>query len=210
VRWPIRLQEWLHFVRHLGLVDSGQLSVAAAKQIFLWSRIRGVRDFTRTGKQGKRKTASAAVPAAEWSELRLRHLFPIDFCEAIVRMATMLSLPTDEDIHETGAADAGEARPRTAPRSPRSPALCCAALRCAARAPAGVRAVRRACSAPPPSPHRAWDVCTSARSTCLRCRSARPSPLPSSSRRTGRSTACPTAPTLRTTRDSPSGAASSM
>jgi hypothetical protein len=58
--------------------------------IFMWSRIRGQLDHSRK------------------AIVRLRHLFYEDFLEAIVRLSTMCSLPTDEDIQEAGAMDAGD------------------------------------------------------------------------------------------------------
>ena len=82
--------EWVAFVSHLGLIESKQLSLPQAKYIFIWSRIRSAPDLS------------------EKSEMRLRHLFPVDFLEALVRMAITLALPTDMDIEEAGAADAGE------------------------------------------------------------------------------------------------------
>jgi hypothetical protein len=82
--------EWMAFCSHLGLIESRQLSVSQAKYIFIWSRIRSIKDNS------------------DREEIRLRHLFPVDFLEALVRMATMISLPTDEEIEEVGAADAGE------------------------------------------------------------------------------------------------------
>jgi hypothetical protein len=85
--------EWLTFVEHLGLVEMGQLSTLNAKLIFVWSRI-------RTLPAGKEKSKRA--------ESKMRHLFPSDFFEALVRMSTMVALPTDEEIEEAGAADAGE------------------------------------------------------------------------------------------------------
>lgn len=82
--------EWLTFCRHLGLVEAGFLSVQQCKHIFIWSRIRSADDL------------------GDRSEMRLRHLFPTDFLEGLVRMSTMVALPTDFDIFEAGAADAGE------------------------------------------------------------------------------------------------------
>lgn len=61
--------EWLHFVDHIGLKESGQLTVAAAKNIFLWSRIRGVRLKGSEAAEGPR-SAKGKKPAAEWLELR--------------------------------------------------------------------------------------------------------------------------------------------
>ena len=82
--------EWMAFCSHLGLIESRQLSVSQAKYIFIWSRIRSIKNNS------------------DREEIRLRHLFPVDFLEALVRMATMISLPTDEEIEEVGATDAGE------------------------------------------------------------------------------------------------------
>ena len=82
--------EWMSFVGHLGLLSSGQLSTLKAKQIFLWSRIRTAKDLS------------------EASERRLRHLSLVDFLEALVRMSIMVALPTDMELEEAGARDAGE------------------------------------------------------------------------------------------------------
>ena len=45
--------------------------------------------------------------AIDHSERRLRHLLYSDFLEAVVRLATMAALPTDLEIEEAGARDAG-------------------------------------------------------------------------------------------------------
>lgn len=82
--------EWLNFVQHIGLVESGQLTVARAKHVFMWSRLRSM------PKRGAK------------AELALRHMLFLDFLEALVRLSLMLALPTDGDLEETGAADAGE------------------------------------------------------------------------------------------------------
>ena len=102
--------EWLTFVSHVGLCEGSQagmsggmgaagdqatrmgrqLTVAQAKYIFLWSRIRSACDLS------------------EASEMKLRHLSPTDFLEALVRMSIMVALPTDMEIEEAGAQDAGE------------------------------------------------------------------------------------------------------
>ena len=82
--------EWLTFVRHVGLVESGQLTELAAKQIFLWSRIRTAKDLSGV------------------SEAKLRHITPIDFLEALVRLSLVVALPTDLELEEAKAADAGE------------------------------------------------------------------------------------------------------
>ena len=91
--------EWLEFVRHLGLIDSGQLSVHKAKLIFVWSRIRSL---------GKGADQIADASAMDRAERKLRHLSLVDFFEALVRMATIISLPTEEEVEAAGALDAGD------------------------------------------------------------------------------------------------------
>ena len=66
------------------------MTTSAAKHIFLWSRLRTLKDRT------------------ERAEIRLRHGFFTDFLEALVRLSMMCSLPTQMDLEEAGAADAGE------------------------------------------------------------------------------------------------------
>ncbi|KAL1498797.1 hypothetical protein AB1Y20_014104 [Prymnesium parvum] len=82
--------EWLTFLDHLGFFQWRLLSLLHAKLIFLWSRIR-----TREDHSNK-------------SEQKLRCLQLKDFMEALVRLSTMIPLPTDEDIAEVGAANAAE------------------------------------------------------------------------------------------------------
>ena len=82
--------EWLALLEHLGLFASGQLTAHEARMVFLWSRLR------------------AASDASDVSEVRLRHLFFEDFMEALVRLSTMVALPTDAEVRELGAKDAGE------------------------------------------------------------------------------------------------------
>jgi hypothetical protein len=86
--------EWLTFLRHMGLIDAGYLSVLQAKQIFIWSRIRSI--------------AEGVSPHSDKAERNLRHLFYPDFLEALVRLSMTIALPTDFDVFEAGAADAGE------------------------------------------------------------------------------------------------------
>ena len=85
--------EWLTFLRHMGLIDAGYLSVLQAKQIFIWSRIRSI--------------AEGVSPHSDKAERNLRHLFYPDFLEALVRLSMTIALPTDFDVFEAGAA-AGE------------------------------------------------------------------------------------------------------
>jgi len=80
--------EWLDFLEHTGLLEMGQLSLFGAKMIFLWSRIRCIKDHQAA------------------SERRLRNLFFEDFLEALVRVAHSIALPTDEEIAEAKVDDA--------------------------------------------------------------------------------------------------------
>ena len=98
----ISIGEWLEFVKQLGLLDNKQITQLNAKHVFMWSRIRSLPDGT------------------ERSTIRLRHLFLEDFMEALVRLSTMLSLPTDDDVEAMGCADAGEFLLRLEASSPSS------------------------------------------------------------------------------------------
>ena len=76
----INLFEWLQFASHVGLFDLGLINITVAQQAFSSSRIRCVADY------------SAA------QEIRIRTLTFEDFLEAVIRLATVIALPTDEEI----------------------------------------------------------------------------------------------------------------
>ena len=114
--------EWLTFLQHLGLFEAGQLTLLTAKNIFLWSRLRV---FAREKAAQKQNAPSGGEDGGDESggkgggerytaadfhqaEGHLRHLSLGDFYEALVRLATLISLPTDEEIAEAGAQDAGD------------------------------------------------------------------------------------------------------
>ena len=82
--------EWICFVEDIGFVESQQVTLFEVKMIFMWSRIRGCRDYSKQ------------------SFVRMRHLFFEDFLEAIVRLASLCALPTDEDVASAGSQDAGD------------------------------------------------------------------------------------------------------
>ena len=102
-------------------MDAGLLPLLLAKHIFLWSRIRCVRKLAAAAASasGAGGGATAAPPkgsASEGShgkdvpsllERRQRHLQFPDFLEAFVRVATLVSLPTEDDLKEVGAPNAG-------------------------------------------------------------------------------------------------------
>ena len=82
--------EFYTFVEHVGLFQMGQLSSFAAKLIFKWSIIR------------------TAVDHEEGSLIKLRNMHFEDFLEALVRIACVIAQPTDTELAESGAEDAGE------------------------------------------------------------------------------------------------------
>jgi len=86
----LSIGEWMRFLGDVGLLQSGQISVFGAKMAFMWSRVRMQRNIT------------------DRSEMRLRSLHFEDFLEAFVRVATIIALPTDHELEESGAADAYE------------------------------------------------------------------------------------------------------
>ena len=83
------LGEWLTFVQHAGLFELELIDAKQALQAFAWCRIRSCEDYSSR------------------SEMRLRHLFFEDFLEALVRMASVVALPTVEEVEAAGAEDAG-------------------------------------------------------------------------------------------------------
>ena len=82
--------EWCSFVQHLGLLESGQMSIFGAHMTFKWSIIRTASDY------------SAA------SISKVRNMMFEDFLEALVRVASVIALPTDVEVKQAGAEDAGE------------------------------------------------------------------------------------------------------
>jgi CRP-like cAMP-binding protein len=82
--------EWLRFLQDMGLLETGQISEFGAKMVFMWSRMRSASDLS------------------DRSEMRMRNFMFEDFMEAIVRLSTMVALPTDEDLRTSGMEDAGE------------------------------------------------------------------------------------------------------
>lgn len=73
-----------------GLLQWRMLSLFQAKLVFSWARVRARSD------------------RSDKSEKRLRCLGLEDFLEAVVRLATMVALPTDEDIKAMEAEDAAD------------------------------------------------------------------------------------------------------
>lgn len=86
----VSIGEWLLLLEHTGLLESGQVSFFGAKLIFKWSMIRACEDHSAK------------------SERKMRHLTFSDFCEALVRVACVMALPTDEEVEESHAHDAAE------------------------------------------------------------------------------------------------------
>lgn len=86
----ISIGEWLSLLDDANLFQSGQLSQFGAKMIFRWSMIRARPDH------------SAA------SERKMRQLSFVDFCEALVRVACTMALPTEAELEAANAFDAGE------------------------------------------------------------------------------------------------------
>ena len=84
------LGEWLSFVEHAGLIELGLLTSTQATQAFAWSRVRCARSWSHR------------------QEIRIRHLMFEDFSEALVRVASIVPLPTLAEVEQAGTADAGE------------------------------------------------------------------------------------------------------
>jgi CRP-like cAMP-binding protein len=81
--------EFYRFLDHVGLLQMNQISLFGAKMLFKWSRIRTASDYS------------------DASETRLRNLQFEDFLEALVRLACTIALPTEAEVHASGAFDAG-------------------------------------------------------------------------------------------------------
>jgi hypothetical protein len=82
--------EWMCVCDHLGLFATEQITPTQARLIFMWSRHRAVDDYS------------------DESEIRLRHMFFEDFMEGMLRVATMMALPNDDDLSAMRCKDAGE------------------------------------------------------------------------------------------------------
>ena len=81
---------WLEMNSNIGLVELGLVSVTQLMQAFNACRIRASTEYSAT------------------QEMRLRLLFFEDFCEALVRVAFVIALPTPDDVSRTLADDAGD------------------------------------------------------------------------------------------------------
>ena len=84
------LGEWMTFVQHTGLMELGMVTWQVAMQAFAWSRVRSAKSWSNA------------------QECRMRHLMWEDFLEALVRLASIIALPTDDEVEAANAADAGE------------------------------------------------------------------------------------------------------
>ena len=81
--------EFLKLCKDLRLIDS-DFSSREATIVFIWSRMAVVAEDDKKGR------------------IKLCHLSFEDFLEAIVRMATMKSMPFDDEIEASGSADGGQ------------------------------------------------------------------------------------------------------
>jgi len=81
--------EWMQLVRALDFIDS-EFTVREASLCFLWSRMRVINDSTKR------------------SKLKMESLCVEDFYEAVIHVAFMKAMPTDEQLAEAGCRDAGE------------------------------------------------------------------------------------------------------
>lgn len=82
-------QEWISMLHSLMWIDD-DFTHRDATLAFIWARMRVADEF------------------AEESKLKLQNLCYEDFLEALVRVATMKALPTDEEVEEASCADGGE------------------------------------------------------------------------------------------------------
>ena len=86
----LTIGEWSELFNNCGLVELGFLKQPVLMQAFSISRIRSAKDHSHA------------------SEMRVRHLTFEDFMEALLRLANIIALPTNEEIEETQAADHGD------------------------------------------------------------------------------------------------------
>ena len=86
----MEVDEWLLFLQHAGLFELRMVSLNTALEAFQWSRIRSITSLSSA------------------QEIRLRGLYFEDFLEALVRLSTVVALPTQQEVEDGGAADAGE------------------------------------------------------------------------------------------------------
>ena len=82
--------EFFAFIEHVGLLELNQLTSFGCKIVFKWSVIRAARNHEAL------------------SLIKSRNLHFEDFLEVLVRIACTVALPTDMELAESGAEDAGE------------------------------------------------------------------------------------------------------
>jgi len=82
--------EWLEFVVDIGLIEMELIDIKMALQVFLWSRIRSIGDYSNR------------------AEISLRHFRFEDFLEGLVRLATVMAMPTPGELDEAGCSGAAE------------------------------------------------------------------------------------------------------
>lgn len=82
--------EWMLLVHDAGLLEMDLVDNMSALQAFLWSRIRVIDNYS------------------DASEIGLRQMSFEDFLEGLVRLATVMALPTRQEIEEAQAFDAAE------------------------------------------------------------------------------------------------------
>ena len=85
----ISFSEWMRMVRTFNLIDK-EFTVRDASLAFVWSRMRVIDD------------------TAKRSRAKLENLSVEDFYEALIHVSMMKALPTDEEIADADAEDAGD------------------------------------------------------------------------------------------------------
>jgi len=82
--------EWLNMLRDLGLLEMGLVNIQTGLQAFQWSRIRTLENYSNR------------------SEIKIRSVYFEDFLEAFVRIATMVAMPTREELDQSRVNNAAE------------------------------------------------------------------------------------------------------